>query len=72
MGNYSRFEKLEILQRFYISGQTKDRFQEENHMVHSTLSRWMTIFAKETDNPPQNTQAMSQNRPWNPTRNQPS
>lgn len=56
---YTKEEKLEILQRFYQSGQTMDRFQEENHMGHCTLSKWMSIFAKETNLPPLNTRVMA-------------
>jgi len=56
---YTREEKLEILQRFYQSGQTMDRFQEENHLGHCTLSRWMSIFATETNLPPLNTRVMA-------------
>lgn len=59
MITYSRAEKLEILQRFYVSGQTKDRFQKGHNLGHCTLSRWMTIFAEETDIPSLNTQAIS-------------
>ena len=43
--NYSREEKISILQAFLASGESMEQFQVKNGLGHSTLSRWMTIFA---------------------------
>ncbi|NLD21407.1 MAG: hypothetical protein GX664_02830, partial [Bacteroidales bacterium] len=44
---YTREEKLAILQRFYESGLTINKFAEENRIGHCTLPKWMAIFAEE-------------------------
>ncbi len=45
--NYSKDEKLSIIQAYLASGESMERFQIRNGLGHSTLSRWMTIFAFE-------------------------
>ena len=56
---YTDQEKLNLIQQFFQSGKTMQRFQNENHLGHCTLSKWMAKFVqgREQTDFPQDTMA---------------
>lgn len=49
---FSDSEKLELINEYLSSGESKDAFQKKRHLGHNNLSNWMLTFGISTQTPP--------------------